>query len=144
MDRRASVCGGMKLSKHRLLSQRPCRLSRDRRQLSTRHWEGCPKKGPSRGGGCRFGWVCQITREGYGCPKFFAGKVFPASFDAAGKFFTDFPAARNAIPAKVCGIFRQGTSENGIRVKTQRVKTSKNFSEESNLPRRFRRYPEIL
>ena len=27
-------------------------------------------------------------------------------------------------------------------VKTQRVNTSENFSEESNLPRRFRRYPE--
>ena len=35
-------------------------------------------------------------------------------------------------------------SGNGLRVKTQRVKTSENFSEESNLPRRFRRYPEIL
>ena len=34
--------------------------------------------------------------------------------------------------------------ENGLRVKTLRVKTSENFSEESNLPRRFRRYPEIL
>ena len=28
-------------------------------------------------------------------------KGVPANFDAAGKFFTDFPAARNAIPAKV-------------------------------------------
>ena len=27
---------------------------------------------------------------------------------------------------------------NGLRVKTQRVKTSEDFSEESNLPRRFR------
>ena len=36
------------------------------------------------------------------------------------------------------------TSENGLRVKTQRVKTSENFSEESNLPRRCRRYAEIL
>ena len=35
-------------------------------------------------------------------------------------------------------------SGNGFRVKTQRVKTSENFSEESNLPQRFRRYPEIL
>ena len=35
-------------------------------------------------------------------------------------------------------------SGNGLRVKTQRVKTSENFSEESNLPRRFRRYAEIL
>ena len=35
-------------------------------------------------------------------------------------------------------------SGNGLRVKTQRVKTSETFSEESNLPRRFRRYPEIL
>ena len=35
-------------------------------------------------------------------------------------------------------------TENGLRVKTQRVKTSENFSEESNLPRRFRRYPDIL
>ena len=33
---------------------------------------------------------------------------------------------------------------NGLRVKTQRANTSENFSEESNLPRRFRRYPEIL
>ena len=32
----------------------------------------------------------------------------------------------------------------GLRVKTQRAKTSENFSEESNLPRRFRRYPEML
>ena len=30
------------------------------------------------------------------------------------------------------------------RVKTQRVKTSENFSEESNLPREISRYPEIL
>ena len=29
-------------------------------------------------------------------------------------------------------------SGNGLRVKTQRVKTSEKFSEESNLPRRFR------
>ena len=28
-------------------------------------------------------------------------KSFQANFDAAGKFLTDFPAARNAIPAKV-------------------------------------------
>ena len=28
-------------------------------------------------------------------------KSFPANFDAAGKFFTDFPAARNAMPATV-------------------------------------------
>ena len=28
-------------------------------------------------------------------------KSFPANFDAAGKFFTDFPAAQNAILAKV-------------------------------------------
>ena len=28
-------------------------------------------------------------------------KSFPANFDAAGKLFPDFPAARNAIPAKV-------------------------------------------
>ena len=28
-------------------------------------------------------------------------KGFPANFDAAGKFFPDFLAARNAIPAKV-------------------------------------------
>ena len=28
-------------------------------------------------------------------------KSFPADFDAAGGFFTDFPATRNAIPAKV-------------------------------------------
>ena len=33
---------------------------------------------------------------------------------------------------------------NGSRVKSQRAKTSENLSEESNLPRRFRRYPEIL
>ena len=33
---------------------------------------------------------------------------------------------------------------NGLRVKTQRVKTSENFSEENNLPRRFWRYPERL
>ena len=37
-----------------------------------------------------------------------------------------------------------GLSGNGLRVKTRRVKTSENFSEESNLPRRFRRYPEML
>ena len=43
----------------------------------------------------------QKTREGCGCPKLLAGKVFPANFDAAAKFFTDVPAARNAIPAKV-------------------------------------------
>ena len=35
-------------------------------------------------------------------------------------------------------------SGNGLRVKTQRVKTHENLSEESNLPRRLRRYPEIL
>ena len=35
-----------------------------------------------------------------------------------------------------------GGPGNGLRVKTQRVETSENFSEESNLPRRFRRYPE--
>ena len=35
-------------------------------------------------------------------------KSFPANFDAAGKFFTDFPAAPNAIPAKVWAFFRQG------------------------------------
>ena len=34
--------------------------------------------------------------------------------------------------------WRAPCSENGLRVKTQRVKTSENFSEESNLPRRFR------
>ena len=28
-------------------------------------------------------------------------KSSPANFDAAGKFFTEFPAAQNAIPAKV-------------------------------------------
>ena len=28
-------------------------------------------------------------------------KNCPANFDAAGKLFTNFPAARNAIPAKV-------------------------------------------
>ena len=28
-------------------------------------------------------------------------KGFPANFDAAGKLFSDFPAARNAVPAKV-------------------------------------------
>ena len=31
-------------------------------------------------------------------------KSFPANFDAAGKLFTDFPAARNAIPAKVSAL----------------------------------------
>ena len=35
-------------------------------------------------------------------------KSFPANFDAAGKLLPDFPAAQNAIPAKVLGIFRQG------------------------------------
>ena len=34
--------------------------------------------------------------------------------------------------------------ETSDSVKAQRVKTSENFSEESNVPRRFRRYPEIL
>ena len=43
----------------------------------------------------------QKTREGGGCLKFLAGKGFRADFEAAGKFLTDFPAARNAIPAKV-------------------------------------------
>ena len=33
---------------------------------------------------------------------------------------------------------------NGLRVRTERVKTSKNISEEKHLPRRFRRYPETL
>ena len=42
--------------------------------------------------------LIQNTQEGCGCPKF---PSFPANFDAAGKFFTDFPAARSAIPAKV-------------------------------------------
>ena len=32
-------------------------------------------------------------------------KSFRANFDAAGKFLTDFPAARNAIPAKVWALF---------------------------------------
>ena len=35
-------------------------------------------------------------------------KSLPANFDAAGKFFTDFPAARNAIPARVWAFSRQG------------------------------------
>ena len=35
-------------------------------------------------------------------------------------------------------------SGKGLRVRTSRIKTSENSSEESNLPRRFRRYPEIL
>ena len=35
-------------------------------------------------------------------------------------------------------------SGNGLRVKTPRAKTSENFSEDCNLPRRFRRYPETL
>ena len=38
----------------------------------------------------------------------------------------------------------QAYAGKGLGVKAQRVKTSENFSEESNLPRRFRRYPEIL
>ena len=37
-------------------------------------------------------------------------KSFPAKFDAPGKLFTDFPAARNAIPAKVWAFSRK---ENG-------------------------------
>ena len=36
------------------------------------------------------------------------------------------------------------TQSQRLKAKTQRVKTSENLSEESNLPRRFRRYPEIL
>ena len=43
----------------------------------------------------------QKTREGCGCPTSLAGKSFRANFDAAVNFLTDFPAARNAIPAKV-------------------------------------------
>ena len=37
-------------------------------------------------------------------------KGFPANFDAAGKFFPDCPAARNAIPAKVWAL---SGNENG-------------------------------
>ena len=33
--------------------------------------------------------------------KLLAGRGFPADFDAAGKILSDFPAAQNAIPAKV-------------------------------------------
>ena len=33
---------------------------------------------------------------------------------------------------------------NRLQGKTQRAKVSDNFSKESNLPRTFRRYPEIL
>ena len=43
----------------------------------------------------------QKTREGCGCPKFIAGRVFRQIFDTAGEFFPDFPAARSAIPAKL-------------------------------------------
>ena len=35
-------------------------------------------------------------------------KSFRANFDAAGKFLTDFPAARNAIPAKVWALSGKG------------------------------------
>ena len=49
--------------------------------------------------------ICQKAREGCGCAKFLAGSVF---WDAAGKFFPDFPVARYATPAKVLGKFRQG------------------------------------
>ena len=45
----------------------------------------------------------QKTREGCGCPKFSAGRVFPTNFDAAGKFLPDFLGARIAIPAKLSG-----------------------------------------
>ena len=37
-------------------------------------------------------------------------KGFPANFDAAGKFFPDFPAARNAMHAKVWAL---SGNENG-------------------------------
>ena len=48
-----------------------------------------------------FGSLFQKTREGRGCPKAPCWKGFPANFNAAGKFFPDFPAARHALPAKV-------------------------------------------
>ena len=38
----------------------------------------------------------QKTWEGCGCPPFPAGRGFLQNFDAAGKLFADFPAARNA------------------------------------------------
>ena len=43
----------------------------------------------------------QKTREGCGCQRFAAGKVFRQISDAAGKLFTDFLAAHNDIPEKV-------------------------------------------
>ena len=54
------------------------------------------------------GTETQKTREGCCCPKFAAGNILPENLSAAGKFCTDFPAARNAIPAQGLGIFRQG------------------------------------
>ena len=49
----------------------------------------------------------QKTQEGCGCPKFLAGKGFPANFDAAGKFFTDF-RQHEMLSLPKSGIFRQG------------------------------------
>ena len=34
-------------------------------------------------------------------PEIRCWKSFPANFDAAGKLFTDFPAAQNAVPAEL-------------------------------------------
>ena len=47
----------------------------------------------------------QNTREGCGCPRFLAGKVFRVILTLWEIFFSDFPTAPNAIPAKVWGIF---------------------------------------
>ena len=42
------------------------------------------------------------------------------------------------------GAAREGLICTRLKGKKPEGKTSENFSEESNLPRRFRRYPEIL
>ena len=43
-------------------------------------------------------------------------KSFPANFDAAGKVFPDFPAARNAIPAKVWAFSGNEISNGGWKI----------------------------
>ena len=48
-----------------------------------------------------YGNSIQKTREGCGCPKFLAGRVFRQISMLLKKFFPDFAAAPNAVPAKV-------------------------------------------
>ena len=76
--------------------------------------------------------ILETASQGFKRPRRF-GKLWPATgviWEVVKKSEKEFRG--------------QKSPGSGLRVKTQRVKTSENFSEESNLPRRFRRYPEIL